>query len=480
MRRRSSSQVFSQAPTKCWGRRQFLRVGAGLGLALPLFETFAPRPARAAGAGLERFVVMAQPTTIHTPMYLPLSEGREPWPLEQIPDRPFYSGEGPMDAPIGPLTEVSAPLAPHVDDLLFVEGIHAGHPKVGGGSTSIGHDGYSRLLLGTPGRTSDGEADFEYGGEEHVSLDQRIAAQIGGDSRFAALELGTGIKRGGNNRTLSWTGPRQGAPAMCNSVEIWNRLFSELDADPEVAARLREEKRSVLDAAIEQAAALRSALGRADQDKLDLYLTSFREVESRLDLVGQCTPPPAPYEGGESDEDPPWGVWTELNIDMMVMALACGLTRVATYQVGREATGHTLADQGLTHGVHDLSHRVYKDQGSMEANLSIQTQYVAISRWYMHNLAHLLDGLRAFDLLDSTLCLHLVTMNTGNHSSVSIPTLLAGGGGAFRTGRHIRLENEAQYINDLLVTIARQYGLEVDTLGVPEWNLRGELTELLA
>ena len=71
-------------------------------------------------------------------------------------------------------------------------------------------------------------------------------------------------------------------PAENNPRRVFNRLFR---GEPASIAAQRDQLRKrikLVDAVLESARSLNRQLGQADREKLDQYLTSLDEVESRL------------------------------------------------------------------------------------------------------------------------------------------------------------------------------------------------------
>ena len=120
-----------------------------------------------------------------------------------------------------------------------------------------------------------------------ISMDQVAAAQLGKDTRFTSIQLNAsepGMEGPGHGTGLSLAWDHRGKPmAGFNSPVIaFHRLFSAEDAPLEQRQKLLAEKRSVLDAVLEDAKSVQRGLNAADADKLDEYFQGVRDIETRL------------------------------------------------------------------------------------------------------------------------------------------------------------------------------------------------------
>ncbi len=455
-------------------RRNFLRGGAGAAIAMPAFESLRHRlghgQARAAGEGTQRFIVYATPLGSFAEMFFPTPPGGTPYQYPTadnfVPrERVYWTGDTPMVNPEFEVSHILEPLAAHRDELIVLEGL-----ENSGGN----HRGYCCMLTGTETVEI---AGTKLGGG--ISIDQEIANHIGDQTRFSSLQLGVRTpSKIGAKETVSWYGEAQGAAPETDPRVAWDYLFSDLETDPEAAEQLRARQKSVLDAALGQAQDLRGDLGSLDRAKLDDYLEAFREVERKLELApATCDRPETPEEQDwKDDESAP--LCTELQLDMLAMAMACDLTRVATFQMASEATNMKHPFLGVNGRWHDLSH-IKGDVPGFELEMQ---DYVAIQRWNAGHIASLIDRLQAFGVFDQTGILWITPMHNAQiHNRYNLPIMLAGSmGGALATGRHVRLDRDAErVVNDLHVTLLQAMGIEAETFGESH-KVQGPIPELLA
>ena len=259
-------------------------------------------------------------------------------------------------------------------------------------------------------------------------------------------------------------------------------VFSDLHTDPAVLARLRRRRKSILDGVGAQFTRLSGRLGATDRQRVDAHLTAVREVEARLtsDLVvdnPSCHDPKvATVATASNDAFPMVGA---LQMDLLTMALACDITRVASLQWSRSVSQTRFTWLNVTSGHHDLSHRP-------DTELDAVANLTQINSWYAQQFAALIAKLKATPdggggtLFDSTLLLWCNELAKGNtHSRQGAPYVLAGSaGGALRTGRFLSYDGANLPHNNLLVSILNAMGVADTTFGKPDW-CTGPLSGLL-
>lgn len=379
-----------------------------------------------------------------------------------------------------------APLAAFSDKLIFLDGVDQ---DVAYDSTGMGHQsGMACLLTNVEleciAICDDPETDpIGWGGGQ--SVDQYIADEIAKRvvTKFDSLQLGVQSGGGGVSvfSRMSYTGPLEPVPPRENPNQAFNDIFGDLDTDPFALQQIRRRRQSVLDAVLEEHAAFQKRLGYDDKQKLDKHLQSIRDLERRLDVTtnfgAACSSPELDLPGGRFDEVEMFPTVGKAQMDMLAMALACDLTRVASLQWSYAASQipFNWIPQMLGAGHHDLSHYPDNDEGS-------QADILEINKWYTEQFAYLLgvmDGIQEGDntLLDNTVVVWVNELGKGNdHSRRDIPFILAGGcQGHFRTGRHIDFGGQPH--GKLLVSLTHAMDTPVDTFGVAQYS-QGPLSGL--
>jgi hypothetical protein len=167
----------------------------------------------------------------------------------------------------------------------------------------------------------------------------------------------------------------------------------------------------------------------------------------------------------------------QMQMDLLVMALACDLTRVASLQWSRAASQVRFSWLDITAAHHDLSHRGDSDTAAID-------MLTRINRWYAEQLAYLIGRMKQIPegdgtLFDNTLILWCNELAKGNtHSRVDAPYVLAGrAGGSLATGRYLRFDGDVPH-NNLLLSLVHAMGQDDGSFGKPEW-CTGPLTGLL-
>lgn len=427
-------------------RRRFLRGAGGIAIALPFLNAMSPS-AKAAGAP-KRFVA-------------------------------FFTGLGTVKtrwAPAGTesnftLSDVLAPLEPYKDKIVVLEGVDMKSAYSGPGDPH--QQGIAHALTATelqegtlfPYACNPGKMVGWGGG---ISLDQLLANEIGQSTKFPSLELGVQVQYSNVSSRISYLGPGQPVPPDDDPWHVWGRLFTDLQTDPKVLAQLKAERKQVLDAVMGDYTSLKGQLGYDDRQKLEAHLTAISDIEKHLDstgvLGGSCQIPTldAPIDIYANDNYPVIG---KLQLDLLAMAFACDLTRVASVQWTTVQTGKVFSWIGINQTHHDLSHSSLADKES-------EQKLVNIGNWHAQKLAYLMGKLKEIPeesgtALDNTVILWCTDISQGqSHARVDMPYILAGGaGGAWKTGRYIQRTGEPH--NNLLVSIANAVGLPLESFGSP-------------
>lgn len=382
-----------------------------------------------------------------------------------------------------------ASLAPFSQKLLFLDGVDQ---DVAYDSIGDGHQtGMACLLTNAeilPGSlfcegSCDGPTPQYVGWGGGQSVDQYLADEIARDvvTKFRSLELGVQVRSSTVWSRMSYTGPDQPVPPREDPSQNFNDLFGDLDTDPFELALIRKRRRSVLDAVMADHEAFNRTLGYEDKQTLDRHLQSIRDLEARLDVGGSvgeaCRQPTVALPGGNFEQNDQYPVTGRAQMDMLVMALACDLTRVASLQWSRSVSNvrFNWVPQTLGEGHHGLSH--YDD-----GNANAQADLLEINKWYSEQFAYLLGQMEAIQegdstLLDNTVVVWVNELGKGNnHTRRDIPFILAGScGGYFNTGRHLDMGGEPH--GKLLVSLTHAMGKPVDTFGVPQYS-QGPLSGL--
>jgi hypothetical protein len=157
----------------------------------------------------------------------------------------------------------------------------------------------------------------------------------------------------------------------------------------------------------------------------------------------------------------------KVQTDLLVAALACDQTRIASLQFSHSVSDIPMPWLSIGTGHHTLSHTPDTDAVSQAALVSINT-------WYATQFAYLLHGLDAVTesdgttLLDNCMVIWINELSKGNvHSHQPLPVVIAGKlGGALNTGRVLSFSPQQPH-NNFLVTVANLMGTNITTFGDP-------------
>src|SRR3954468_12406994 len=172
------------------------------------------------------------------------------------------------------LGQVLQPLAPVREKMLFIRGLF--HEQARKGNIHSSQTG--NLLSGAP-LASGGEI------KSGTSIDQLVAQKYGASTKVPSLVLACEKSNPSVHKNysmiysshISWSSPTTPTPLELYPALAFDRLFKD------GAAR---GDQSILDAVLSDAQDLRRRISTSDQQKLDEYLTSVREVEQRLEQAG--------------------------------------------------------------------------------------------------------------------------------------------------------------------------------------------------
>lgn len=454
---------------KSWflSRRTLLR-GAGVAIALPFLDQMLPAARGQATAFPRRYVAILFPNGFNMADFTPATEGAN------------YA-----------LTPILQGLAPIRSEVTVVSGLQNTVAAVGGNAHLRGFASFltAQASAGTlePLVLSN-----------NMTVDQRMAQKLVGQTPFASLELSAGEGNAAQaaagdcdgtpciyGNVISWKSPTQPAVGEEDPQAAFDRLFANQPApspsstgttstpDPQAEAR-RALKLSVLDAAAQDTNALLPKLGPTDKAKLDQYLTSLRELEQRLSAASPTGPAPSvdcsarirPAQAFANDYR---GRLKSL-MDVAALALQCGLTRVITL-VGAGWESEVVFDfLGTSDGHHGPSHH-----GNGAENLRTLT---TIDTWEVEQFAYFAGLLKGMaegggTVLDSSLVYMGSDVSDGDkHNYENLPVLLAGRfGGVITPGQHLRVPPTS--VGNLHLTALRGFDPQATSVGMSTGALFG-------
>lgn len=398
------------------------------------------------------------------------------------------------------LSPILAPLERHKQDLLVVDGL--AHRVILEKGARNGHSaGINTALTGMRAKSIDPQFPLR-SMATGISVDQYLAKFLSAGKKFKSLELGIQvINFSTDDSCLSYHGPLHPISADNSPYSVFDRVFrgfsvktpDAVGPDPAETQRLAD-RTLVLDAVARDLERVKRELPASDRVKMDAHLGAVEALAHSLTTGvgdGASAACGLPSLGKKIDPHvnehvPAIG---RLQMDLLVMALACDLTRVGTIQFGRAGCAHRfswlgpefardpmLAPTDQAKGFHALAHK--------DSEPESRAKLVKIHTWYAGELAYLLDKLRSIPergktMLDHTLVVWVNELGSGgSHTHEEVPWLMAGSAALTQRpgslGRLVTYPGEPH--NRLLLSICHAMGVFDATFGDPDFCGAGPLT----
>lgn len=450
-------------------RRRFLKA-AGVSIALPVFDSLAPRRARAHGGEVrpQRLVVIGHPN----------GTTQEP---------------GSAEIPEGLLARL-APVEGRYSLIKNINNHELKYPQI---NTGVGtpHSGCFHGFLS--GQIHPGV------GDERQTVDQLLAADPlhqGASADSISINVGkrptstSGVPQEWFN-TWAWKGPAQPVAAYHDPRALFELLFAGLEPPDNADARARLEKKQLyLDAVLDQVQDLRPRLNHADKNRLDEYLTGVEELDRKtaglLDGGGllECTIPQAP----DIDLNPdsvavPLDLYPEVLTmmqDLIVTAFMCDATRLVTFAHASPAGGGSVTRcdfvegfEGVQKGWHPLSHW-NSPYGTLSEDQALNRRdFERVLSWHYDRVVEFvqkLDNVVDTDgrsLLDDSLVCFGSWQGAAIHGPERLYQIFFGSGGdRFKLGEEIHVNpgdsNGDKSIADVWLSVLRGFGQDQDSFGM--------------
>ena len=423
-------------------RRSALR-GLGVSLSLPALESFGR-------SGIHEIPLRMGFT------YIPNGVIMDEW-------RPQETGK------LTQLPNSLKPLQNHTSDFQVMSGLD--HTKAyangdGGGDHARAN---ATFLTGCQAKKTAGK-DIKVG----VSVDQIAAEAIGDKTKLGSLELSCdGVRRSGKcdsgyscayQYNLSWKTESMPMVPESNPRLVFERLFgnasSSLDRQSQI--KRRALNKSILDFALDAARGLNDRLSQMDQDKLDEYFSSVRELEKRIEREeknGDHLPLIKSPDGIPDN----YREHIRLMFDMMSLAFQSDSTRISSFLLAHDGSNRSFRDIGVPEGHHSLSH--HKNNPDKIKKLA------RIDQFYSEQFAYFLQNLSTAKevdvsrLIDHCMIFFWGGISDGNrHRHSDLPVLLAGGHAhGLSTGRHV--DYDSVPMTNLYLGILDKVGVNASQVG---------------
>jgi hypothetical protein len=364
-------------------RRAFLKGIGGISLALPVLDAMG---AEVTNQIPRRFCAIYTANG----MSLPKEE-------HGLPEWSWFPSSGPgADYKFGKSTE---PLAPFRNKISFLGNLY--HPN---GPKADPHTCSDMWLTGAPLQNP------KPGTYNTAGLDQVIAVHTKKFCRQPSLVLSIDAGTGYLSRTgtISYNLDGRPIPAENNPRRVFDRLFRADHSSLQAEHEMLQRRIRLVDAVAESAKSLNGQLGQTDRERMDQYMTSLSEVESRLIASEKWIDIPLKkqdYSGLDleiTNEGDPAEYYRNM-FDLLALAFDADITRSATFMLNRE-DGMGISDTfplklGLSKTHHNLSHATDKEG---------QQQFAQYDQFLSKRIAHFLERMdgyqdRSGSVLDNTI-----------------------------------------------------------------------------
>ncbi|MEM1029081.1 MAG: DUF1552 domain-containing protein [Myxococcota bacterium] len=362
---------------------------------------------------------------------------------------------------------ILAPLRDHRDDLVIVDGVR--HRTSGPG------DQHQKAAAGSfTGASIQPDGDFKIGGQDGrvgwangASVDQVVAAALAQERHdaFRSLELGVDTKRNDVRSRIIYRGPGDPIAPEVDPRAVYDRVFALASLDEAERARIRAERLNTLDFVHGDVQRFARRVGRSDQQRIERHLDAVDAILGRVEAgLDACDAPPPALHDDDVDTSGGFPHVAKAQIDMMVAAMACDLTRVGSIQLKDEHGRYLSWIPGIAeNSFHSLSHGHRYSHSLSRLQDIDKVDYFLPFISFSEQFAYLLEQLKARPegdgtMLDHTLVVWGTGLGHGDHDlSLPCPWIFAGGG--LKGGRLLNKGGSVDH-HRLLVSVCHLMGLE--------------------
>lgn len=426
---------------KSISRRTLLR-GAGAGVALPLLDAMIP-------------ALTATAATVAAPdqlkrigyVYIPMGYNPAEWT--------------PKGDSLDELPSSLSPLQPISDKLSVMTNFDLQNAYPGSHATSN-----SAFL--SAARAKRTESSDYYNG---TTVDQIAAKHIGQRTQLPSLELSmdllSTVGQCDNGyacvyqNNLSWASPTQPLPSEAHPRIVFESLFGNGGTPAQREAALRS-RASLLDSITSEIKRLKNRVGTSDQNRIEEFMTSIREVERRIQ-VAETTAKDNPLPDLDRPVGVPasYGEHAKLMFDLQLLAFQGDITRVVSFQLAREASTRTYPEIGVSDPHHPVTHHG-NDPEKLKKVAKINQYHVSLFADFLKKMDEIPEA--GGTLLDHSLYMYGSGMGDPDaHDHSNLPIVVAGGAaGKMKGGRHVRFTDSTP-LSNLHLTLLNKVGVPLET-----------------
>ena len=354
------------------------------------------------------------------------------------------------------LGKVLAPLNPYRDKLTFIDGLYNREALKG----NIHSSQTGNLLSGAP-LSSGGSI------KSGTSVDQVVAQKLGKKTKLPSLVIGCEKSNPSVHKNysmlysshISWSSPTTPTPLEVYPALAFDQLFKN--------SRQKGDE-SVLDAVLEDASDFRRDISRGDQRKLDEYLDSVREVESRIQNAGKrgelqgWRPTLEKPNMARPKNGYPQDIVEHMRLmcDILVLAFQTDTTRVCTLKLNNDHGTLRFPHIGVDYMIHHLlSH-------------SDSADWLKVNQFFLEQMAYICKRLESIQegertALQNSMVMLCSSMITGSHDASRLPVVIAGNaGGQIKGGQNLGYrENENRQMCRLYLSMMNKMGVKLERFG---------------
>jgi len=416
------------------------------------------------------------------------------WEPKRLPDGTFTLLE----------SKILAPLEPFKNRLAIFSGLgHETLKPTGSLSPSSTHAGLAASFTGLASGDSKGSsASIDYALSQMLFKSDKVL-RVG---CFLSYNAAQGLDDTPSEICYSGAGDSNRLSVIAHPQKSFDRAFaafaSSAPTPEEAAQKQAEENINKL---------LRQQISRLEKrlqgDERNLLLKHQETIEGLGKGVNAftCQAKPTIATSGFTAAETSMAAVTQRQADVVAAALACGTVSLASIEIMSRSHGSynmsTVIKNDPLSQIKDPSpllnssnfHNDVAHKLSTEGNFNTEEQraFNQSQRWYMEQIAYILDQLDKRGILDSTVVMIGTEMGHPQHFGDAAPFLLAGGG--FKMGRWF--EHKAEKVqtyqhrstahNHLLVNVAQRFGITANSFGDARFqgglpaDTRGQLLEPL-
>jgi hypothetical protein len=365
------------------------------------------------------------------------------------------------------LPESSSPLEPHKASIIFCPDMS--QPAYGGG----GHGSYVNCLASGP---NDNLREYRVPFTE--TIDQVVGPPLAMAAGLSRISLPLGLQIAGGNagifpsKRMCWKDRNTPITPEENIYAAYADVFAggPKAVDNTAIKALMAHKKSLLDYVGASIDRFKGRLGADDRDVIESHLTSVRALEAELAApkadLSQCgSDPGMPLDPKAAGNYP---VLLKLSMDLMVAALRCDVTRVATL-APCDASGSNISFSWVPE-----AKRGWHSMGHTPISGGVDNKKFA-DKWMMGQFASLIQRLKDIPepngtMLDNTVILWANHMEEGsNHNSQKTPWMLAGNvNNYFKLGQCANTTGKP--VNGVLYHLCHALGVPVEYFGSPDFG----------